>query len=237
MELRQVYSREQFNPRLVGLFINPLYFARRGLYRAIKSLGKYISGKTLDVGCGKKPYKNLFRSSKYIGMDIENPGHGHGDEDIDVYYDGGKFPFKDSEFDSVVASQVLEHVFEPDDFVKEVKRVLKKNCFLLLTVPFVWDEHEKPNDYGRYTSFGLRHLLEKNGFKIVKFEKSVCGIRAIVQLINGIIVKKVNFGNKMMSIAFSILLTFPLNVLGLLFSENKKSDIYLDNIVLAKNEI
>ena len=237
MTVKQIYKKEQFNPGFFGLFINPFYFARRGLYKTIAPLGKYISGKTLDVGCGKKPYENLFKSSEYIGMDIENPGHSHGNEDVDVYYDGKKFPFRKAEFDSIVVNQVLEHVFEPEDFLKEIKRVLKKGGFLLLTVPFVWDEHEKPNDYGRYTSFGLKHLLGKSGFKIIKFEKSTCGFRAIIQLINELIVKKTSFGNKKISVILSMILTFPLNILGVLFPENKKSDIYLDNIVLAKNEI
>jgi SAM-dependent methyltransferase len=66
---------------------------------------------------------------------------------------------------------VLEHVFNPDDFLNEVNRVLKPSGKLLLTVPFVWDEHEQPYDYARYSSFGLRSLLEKHGFSIVKHEK------------------------------------------------------------------
>jgi SAM-dependent methyltransferase len=232
--IKKIYKKEQFNPGIIGLIINPFYLARRGLYRSIKELGGYIVGKTLDVGCGKKPYEKLFNSSKYVGMDIENPGHSHVGENIDVYYDGGTFPFKKSEFDSVVTNQVLEHVLKPESFIREIKRVLKKGGYLLLTVPFVWDEHEKPNDYRRYTSFGIRDLLENNGFKIVKFHNSTCGIRAAIQLINELIYKKMTFRSKIVSIFFSTLLTIPLNVIGLLFPEDKNSDLYLDNIVLAK---
>lgn len=234
MEIKQIYRKEQFNPGLFGVIINPFYFARKGLYESIKPLGKYITGKTLDIGCGKKPYEDLFNSSEYIGMDIDNIGHSHENEKIDVYYDGNIFPFKNNEFDSIVINQVLEHVFEPDNFIKEVKRVLKKNGHLLITVPFIWDEHEKPNDYGRYTSFGLKYLLKKSGFKIIKFQKSTCGIKAVIQLINEFIVKKVTFKSKILSAAVSMLLTFPLNIIGILFLENKKSDLYLDNIILAK---
>ena len=92
--IKQIYQREQFNPRFMGLFINPFYFARRGLYSPIKNLGGYISGKTLDVGCGKKPYKDLFNSSEYIGMDIKNPGHNHKNEKVDIYYDGKNYTFQ-----------------------------------------------------------------------------------------------------------------------------------------------
>tara|TARA_Y100000310_G_scaffold170217_1_gene170368 strand:+ start:270 stop:719 length:450 start_codon:yes stop_codon:yes gene_type:complete len=147
---------------------------------------------------------------------------------------GKTIPFKNNTFDSIVINQVLEHVFEPETFIREVKRVLKKNGHLLLTVPFFWDEHEKPNDYGRYTSFGLKYLLEKQGLKIIKLKKSICGIRAIIQLINVVISKKVASKNKIISVIMLVLLTFPLNLIGHLFPENKKSDIYLDNIILAK---
>lgn len=61
---------------------------------------------------------------------------------------------------------------------------------LLITVPFVWDEHEQPHDFARYTSFGLRHLLEKSGFEIIEHRKSVCDIRVVFQLLNGYIYKK-----------------------------------------------
>ena len=58
-----------------------------------------------------------------------------------------------------MCNQVLEHVFNPDDFVREIARVLKPGGALLLTVPFVWNEHEQPYDYARYSSFGLRAFL------------------------------------------------------------------------------
>ena len=218
----------------MGLIINPFYIARRDLYRSIKPLGKYITGKTLDVGCGKKPYERLFNSSEYIGMDIENPGHSHANENIDVYYDGGSFPFKNSVFDSVVVTEVLEHVFEPEEFIREMERVLKPGGHLLITVPLVWDEHEKPNDYGRYTSFGIKHLLEKGGFEVIEFKKSTCGIKAIIQLVNELIVKRTTFKNKIFSAILSMLLSFPFNLLGALVPENKKSDMYLTNILLAR---
>ena len=107
----------------------------------------------------------------------------------DYYYDGKTFPFKESEFDSVVTNQVLEHVFNPDEFLSEINRVLKINGKLLLTVPFVWDEHEQPYDYARYSSFGLKSLLEKNGFEILDLRKSVNDYSVLAQLFNAYIYK------------------------------------------------
>ena len=106
----------------------------------------------IDIGCGNKPYKNLFKHCKsYIGLEIESENK----NSADFTYDGKNFPFEDETFDSAVCSEVLEHVFEPNQFLKEVNRVLKKNGLIILTLPFFWDEHEQPYDYARYTSFGL----------------------------------------------------------------------------------
>ena len=84
----------------------------------------------------------------------------------------------------------MEHIFEPQDFLSEAKRVLKPGGYMLITVPFMWDEHEKPYDYGRYTSFGLKHLFNKNSFEVINFEKSTPGIECIFQLLICFIEKK-----------------------------------------------
>lgn len=229
--------KQTFYPGLLGLFINPFFFARKGLLEKIKLCASEISGKILDVGCGKKPYQKLFvGATEYIGMDIENPGHDHAHENIDVFYDGKIFPFPDRSFDSVLTNQVFEHVFNPSEFLSEIYRVIKPGGFLLLTVPFIWDEHEQPYDYGRYSSFGIKSILEKNGFEIVKQYKSCCGVVVIFQLINLFIYKKFYSKNRVLNLLLTILLISPVTLLGNLFSffRNEDSDMFLDNVVLAQ---
>ena len=84
-------------PYNIGAFVfNPFFFVRRNLYRHIKKNAQIMTGEMLDFGCGSKPYRNLFRNvSDYIGLDIEQSGHGHEYEKIDVYYDGTHIPFED----------------------------------------------------------------------------------------------------------------------------------------------
>ena len=130
----------------------------------------------------------------------------------------------------------FEHVFEPDIFLLEIKRVLKPNGKLLLTVPFAWDEHEQPNDFARYSSFGIKYQLEKNGFKIIKQSKSVNDIRVIFQLLNMFIFKKIKSKNKYFNVIISVLFISWLNILGQIvsFLLPKNDDLYLDNIILAE---
>lgn len=234
--LKRINGKEAFAPTLVGVLINPFYFARKGLHENIKNLSKDISGKILDVGCGRKPYKNLFQYTEYVGIDIENPGHSHENEDIDIYYDGKVFPLKNNEFDNILCNQVLEHVFTPDDFLQEIHRVLKMDGKLLLTVPFVWDEHEQPNDYARYSSFGLKFLLERNGFSVISHSKSVNNITVIFQLLNAYIYKKLMTRGKLLYYLTLLFFIFPVNVIGSVFNLilPSNNDLFLDNIILAK---
>jgi len=140
-----------------------------------------------------------------------------------------------NEFDSVVTNQVFEHVFNLDIFLFEVNRVLKKEGKLLMTVPFVWDEHEQPYDFAQYTSFGLKSLLEKNGFEIVEQKKTVTDFSVIFQLVNEYIYKLTVRNDLIRQIAI-ILIMFPLNIAGIISSKILPSnkDLYWDNIILAK---
>lgn len=205
------------------------------MLKSINNFGKEISGRTLDVGCGSKPYEKYFASSEYIGLEIETTIHQQKNK-ADFIYGGKEFPFESTSFDSVVTNQVLEHVFEPDFFLQEIYRVLKPKGKLLLTVPFVWDEHEQPHDYARYSSFGLKHLLEKNKFKIIQFEKSVADYRIIVQLFNAYVYKTASANGRFIKILSQILLIAPMNLLGTLIAKILPSnkDLYLDNIILAE---
>lgn len=231
--IKKRIQKEDFNPTLFGLLVNPFYFARKGLNENISYMASKMAGSVLDVGCGQKPYRNLFQTNNYIGLEINK-----NNKKADIYYDGKIFPFDNQTFDNVISNEVLEHVFEPELFLSEIYRVLKDDGQVMLTVPFVWDEHEQPNDYGRYTSFGLKYLLEKNGFEIIEFRKSVNDITVIFQLLNDYIYKKI-IGKHFWFNQLKILcLMAPFNILGyfLNFILPKNNDLYLDNIVLVRKQ-
>ena len=199
-------------------------------------MGKNITGRTLDIGCGTKPYEKYFNCREYVGLEIETTLN-RVQKKADYFYDGQKFPFANAEFDSVVTNQVLEHVFNPDEFLSEIYRVLKTGGKLLLTVPFVWDEHEQPYDYARYSSFGLKSLLEKHGFEIVKHSKSVNDFGAVIQLMNAYIYKMTYRTPILRQITKFTLCSF-INLIGIVtsFILPRNDDFFLDNIVLASKK-
>lgn len=234
-KIKKILSDEQFYPSKIGLLVNPFYFARKGILTNLQQLSHHIGGNILDVGCGSKPYQKLFQYDSYIGLDIDSPDSRQR-AIADYFYDGDVFPIENESFDSIILSQVLEHVFNPDIFLNEVNRVLKKNGKLLITVPFVWDEHEQPYDYARYSSFGLKYLLEKHGFVVLKSQKSIADIRVIFQILNAYIYKIAITQNKVINIFVFGFLIAPVNLLGSLLSIVLPAnlDLYLDNIVLAE---
>jgi len=234
--LKSKYNQEMFSPGLMGIFINPFYFARKELYREMTRFSCQISGKILDVGCGSKPYQGLFTSvSEYIGLEYDTPQNRVAKR-ADYFYDGNIFPFEDTSYDGVICNQVLEHVFNPDQFLHEILRVLKPGGDLLLTVPFVWDEHEQPWDYARYSSFGLKSLLERNGFVVVEQRKTNADARVLFQLINAYLYKILQTSNAKVNLLVCVVIMAPFNVLGILLGKllPANPDLYLDQVVLAR---
>lgn len=234
-QLVNVKKNQDFNPGFLGLFINPFFIARKALWKAIQEVAPDLQGDLLDVGCGRKPYKKLFDVSSYTGMDIENPGHSHQGEDIDVFYDGKTFPFQDNAFDSILCNQVLEHVFNPESFLKEINRVLKPGGKILLSVPFVWDEHEQPFDYARYSTFGLNHLFNNAGLEIVKHKKTVNNMAVVFQLMAVYIYKLIVSKSGVINILTNIIFITPITLGGLFwgFVLPSGKDFYLDHVVIA----
>ncbi len=187
MKLFEKIEIAQFNfekkNRFVAFWTNPFYLMRKGLYLNIEELAPKLKGTVLDFGCGSKPYVSLFTNcTGYKGVDIDQSGHAHTNEKIDYFYDGHKLPFENESYDNVFSSEVIEHISNIDEIFDEINRVLKKDGLFLVTTPFLWNENEAPYDYARYTSFGLKALLEKHGFDVIEQRKSMNYIQIIYQM-------------------------------------------------------
>jgi SAM-dependent methyltransferase len=158
--------------RLYGSWVDPLGISHRTIARAIERSREYASGRLLDLGCGKKPYLYILAPcvASYIG--IEMPNTQSLSSVVDVYASALEIPFKENSFDSILCTEVLEHVPEPKELLRQVKRVLKPNGYLILTAPLTWGPHEVPRDYYRYTEYGLRYLAEQVGFVVEKVERT-----------------------------------------------------------------
>jgi SAM-dependent methyltransferase len=146
-------------------FSNPGWLIRRMIYRDLRRASALATGRLLDIGCGQMPYRQLFPNvASYIGVEHHNALHP--DDRPTAWADGFHLPFSDAAFDTVLATQVLEHVPEPAQLLAEISRALRVGGVLLLTAPHIWEVHEQPHDYYRYTCFGLEYLLKQAGFDV-----------------------------------------------------------------------
>jgi len=120
--------------------------------------------KLLDAGAGDAPYRKYFSHTDYVAVDdASTPYHAFGS--VDVVCDLTQLPMASELFDTILCTQVLEHVPNPQLVLAEFVRVLKPGGRLFLTVPQSWEIHEAPRDYFRFTRYGLEMILRGAGFE------------------------------------------------------------------------
>jgi len=144
------------------------------IHKYLEAHNEHAVGRLLDVGCGDKPHQGVFPEvTTYIGLDRpskpheESPGGASRVAAIDLHGLAEALPFKELSFDTVLASQVIEHLPEPLIFLKETARVLKTGGKLIVTFPLINPVHESPYDFFRYTSYGMEHLCAKAGLRCI----------------------------------------------------------------------
>ncbi len=119
----------------------------------------YATGKLADLGCGTVPLFDAYRNLVTDVVCVDWPSSLHVCPHIDIHCDlNAPLPFRNARFDTVVLSDVLEHVFRPHLLMSEISRILKPNGVVFVNTPFLFGVHEAPQDYFRYTEFALREL-------------------------------------------------------------------------------
>ncbi len=136
----------------------------------LEKYSKYYKGNLYDLGCGEAPYRKYFLqyADSYIGVDWTKTLH-NSKADI-VSNLNKKIELDDGVADTIISLSVMEHLCEPQIFLDESYRILKKGGVMMLQVPWQWWVHEAPHDYFRYTPYGLKYMFKKAGFKDVIIE-------------------------------------------------------------------
>lgn len=130
----------------------------------------HFNGSIIDIGCGTKPYKEMMSPyvSAHIGVDHEETFHGK--DNIDLFGTAYDIPADDASFDSALCTAVLEHLEEPEQALRECFRVLKPGGVAIYSVPFIWQLHEVPRDFYRFSKYGLDYLFKKAEFEVVEIK-------------------------------------------------------------------
>lgn len=201
---------------------------KESIFIAIKESSKYVKGKLLDVGCGDKPYYSLLAPKviEYVGLDLEKG---------DILGSATKIPFKKATFDTVLSTQVIEHVEIPGVMIKEAYRVLKKNGYFILTAPLFWCLHEEPNDYFRFTKYSLKKMLEQEGFTIIYIKERGNWLISLGQMFSIFLESSFNrYFLKYPKKLFQMLIQYSFFQLSKLKIFNKNKQAPLGYVVVAK---
>lgn len=121
----------------------------------------------LDAGAGECAYKKYFSHCWYVSVDLAIGEESWNYGNLDYIAPLDNLPFADKTFEAILCTEVLEHLEQPRETVKELFRVLKPGGKLFLTVPMAHGEHQVPHDFFRYTSYGLRSICSEAGFNEV----------------------------------------------------------------------
>jgi ubiquinone/menaquinone biosynthesis C-methylase UbiE len=98
----------------------------------------------LDVGCGNgwvaKEFLPKGKQVYSLDISVTNPSIVRklypSEKHFSVAADSFHLPFNDNSFDCVIASEIIEHVFDPAAFVKELFRVVQSGGSLIITTPY-----------------------------------------------------------------------------------------------------
>lgn len=155
----------------------------RGLLRLLDPFEAFVSdrlkkfsaalppqARVLDAGAGECKYAPLFARHQYVALDNAVGDASWDYSRLNALGDLEHLPFRPAVFDAAISVVVLEHTPNPLKVLGETGRALRLGGKLFLVVPSQWEEHQIPNDFFRFTRFGLEHLLRQSGFQIESIE-------------------------------------------------------------------
>ncbi len=154
-------------PSGAGAVVAALCPARRRFYARV--LPVYARGRLLDLGCGAQPLYGAYRNRVSYAVAADWPSSLHATSNIDAFCDLTQpLPFRDGSFDTVLFSDVLEHLPDPALALREIARILAPSGVLLMNTPFMYWIHEAPHDYLRHSRYSLTRLAEESRLDVVE---------------------------------------------------------------------
>lgn len=188
-----LYDQEQ---KRLDLHFNPRIKIMLGMINDLQLVNKRI----LDLGCYDGTFLSLIKNRKNDFYGIEASDYGFQEAKakgikVDKFFmrDGVKLPFENDFFDLVIIGEIIEHIYDTDFFLTEIKRVLKKSGYLLVSTPNIASFGRRlmllfgfnpiievsPNlsdssGHIRYFTFkSLKGLLEKHNFRVIRSKSDV----------------------------------------------------------------
>lgn len=148
------------------------------------ALPLYARGDLIDVGCGRVPLFAAYRELVSTTTCVDWPHTLHGVDHLDLECDiSDSLPLPSGAFDTVILSDVLEHIPEPLGLMRELHRITRPGGHLIMNVPFFYWIHEAPHDYHRYTEYALRRLAQQSAFELISLEAVGGSVEVIADIV------------------------------------------------------
>lgn len=163
-ELSSIYNKPRVNPK-IWQYSYILAKSNLNTFKQFRDLVVHEKkASILDVGCGFKPWRGFFKDSfEYVGVDYSKEN-----SFADLVASADALPFPDHYFDTLVYSEVLEHVDNLAETIREMRRVAKNDALVFISSPFMFPEHGIPYDYQRLTEFYYRNVFKTEEIVVLK---------------------------------------------------------------------
>jgi len=186
-----------------------------------------------NAGSGEGAYKDYFKHCSFLGMDLCVGDSTWDYSSINILGDLHNIPIADNTFDGAVCVVVLEHLHSPYKFFGELIRILKPGGVVFFVFPFMWELHQLPHDYFRFTEFGFRSLAERSGFKVEEINKMGCYFRVMHYRIASLL----KYAYKKPILLVLLIPILPIIIFLMFFSENLDRMFELCEHTLGYNSI
>lgn len=119
----------------------------------------------------------------YFGVDYKSSAESNYGEqtNADLYVDCTETGIDKESFDTLLSTQVMEHIYDTDKYVKECHRLLRKGGKGIFTIPMSWRCHAEPYDYHRFTKYSLQKIFTENGFEILELKEIEGALASAIQ--------------------------------------------------------
>lgn len=129
---------------------------------------------SLTLDAGRAPLYGIYSTHVDDVTCIDWPDSLHGSKYIDIFADLNKpIPVESESYDTIVCTDVLEHIWSHETLWRELHRLLKPGGHVIVGTPFMYWIHEEPHDYFRWTPYSLRTACEESSLELVEIQR--CG--------------------------------------------------------------
>jgi SAM-dependent methyltransferase len=162
--------------------------ADHALANYVTAIRDHAHGRLADLGCGNAPLAGIYAPHVETMLWVDWPGSAHQRVALDICQDLTQpLQIETASLDTVLLTDVLEHIGQPDALIAEIRRVLRPGGRAIIGVPFLYWLHEEPHDHHRYTIHKLRDFAARHGFSMLSEAVNGGGLDVVRDMLTKIV--------------------------------------------------